>query len=430
MNLKSSSKVDTNRYELEIEVSPEEFEKAVDKAFSKKKYKYNVPGFRKGKAPKKFVEKYYGEGVFYEDAINEIYPETVEEAGKRAGIEIIDDKIDFELVKLDKTEGLVFKIKVTVMPEVEIGDYKSIRIENNVPNEVTEEDIKLELERTQDQNARLISVEDENSLVENKDVVNMDFCGKVEGKEFPGGTAEDFELTIGSGEFIHGFEDQIVGHKIGERFDIQVKFPENYHVQDLAGKDAIFNIKINKLQKKELPVIDDEFVKDISGFNTLEEFKEDLKIKILDHKKHKFEVKKMEELTDELVKITKSEIPEALIRIENKKYLEILNKDLKKRGLDLDTYVNCLNIDVKKILEDYRPVAVKKIMYELAIKKIMELENIEVTQEELDKEYNKMAESIDVDAKRIKLIIPEENMKLDLRFNKTCEFIKKIAFGE
>lgn len=430
MNLKSSSKVETNRYELEIEVSPEEFEKAIEKAFNKKKNKYNVPGFRKGKAPRKFIEKYYGEGVFYEDAINEIYPETIEEAGKKAGIEIIDDKIDFDLVKIDKTEGLVFKVKVTVMPEVEIGDYKSIRVENNVPSEVTEEDMKLELERIQDQNSRLISVEDENSLVENNNVVNINFCGKVEGKEFPGGTAEDFELTIGSGEFIPGFEDQIIGHKIGEKFDIQVKFPENYHVQDLAGKDAVFNIKINKLQKKELPVLDDEFVKDISEFNNLEEFKEDLKKKVLDYKKHKFEVEKMEKLSDELVKITKAEIPEALIRVENKKYLEILNKDLKKRGLDLDTYVNCLNIDVKKILEDYRPMATKNIMHELAIKKIMELENIEVTQEELDQEYNKMAESINIGVDRIKLIVPEENMKLDLKFNKTREFIKKIAFGE
>ena len=331
MNLKSSNKVETNRYELDIEITPEEFNKAVDKAYNKQKNKMTVPGFRKGKAPKKFIEKYYGENVFYEDAINILYPDALDMAAKEANLQIIDDKIDFDLVKMSKEEGLNFKLKVTVMPEVEIGDYKSIKVKSEKFEEITEKDIQEELERVRENNARLVNCE-ENSLVENKDVVNINFAGKVEGEEFTGGTAENFELTIGSGQFIPGFEEQIIGHKIGEEFDISVKFPEDYHVKSLSGKDAVFSIKLNGIQKKELPELDDEFVKDISEYNTLEEYKNSLKEVLEKEQKQNIEGKKRVALRKDLIDMTKVEIPEALVRHEINHFLKNMDRQLRQQN--------------------------------------------------------------------------------------------------
>ena len=309
MGLKASNKLETNRYELEIEVSAEDFAKAVDVAYNKQKGKITVPGFRKGKAPKSFIERYYGEQIFYEDAINELYPDALENASKEAGLELVDDHIDFELVKLDKKEGLIFKVKVTVMPEVTVENYKGIEVEHKPVPRVTAEKIDERLKAVQQQNARLVTSED--GTIENGDVVNIDFEGSVDGVKFDGGTAEGVDLEIGKKQFIEGFEDQLIGHKNDEEFEINVTFPENYHVATLKGKPAVFKIKINKIQKKELPEIDDEFVKDISEFENLEDYKKDLKKKMSDENKQRVEREVLDEIMDKFISSVQAEIPEA-----------------------------------------------------------------------------------------------------------------------
>ncbi len=428
MNLKSSNKVETNRYELDIEVTPEELNKAIDKAYNRQKNKLNVPGFRKGKAPRKFIEKYYGESVFYEDAINILYPDAISMAEKEGNLEIIDDKVDFDLVKISKEEGLNFKVKVTVMPEVEIGDYKSIKIKKQEPIEITEENIQEELERVREQNARLINCE-ENSTVENNDVVTINFEGKVDGKEFAGGTAEDFELTIGSGQFIPGFEEQIIGHKINEEFDISVKFPDEYHVKSLAGKDSVFTIKLKNIQKKELPELDDEFVKDISEYNTIEEYKSSLKEILEKEQTQNIESQRHEELYKNLVELVKVELPEALINHEIQNCLKAMDRRLQQQNLNLKLYMDCLGLTQQDMYDNYRDQAIENLKHDLALKKIMELENIEITDEELEQEYNKMSESVKVPVERLKKLVKPESYIIELKYNKTRKFIENIAFN-
>lgn len=288
MELKSSNKVDVNRWELEISISAEDFSKEVDKVYNREKSKISVPGFRKGKAPRKFIEKYYGEQIFYEDAVNALYPYALEEAAKEAGIELVDDKIDFEVVHMNKEEGLDFKVKVTVMPEVSVENYKGIEVKKIGTVRVTKEDIEKEIEKLQERNARLITIEDD-TPADMGDIVNIDFEGFVDGKAFDGGSAEDMNLELGKKQFIEGFEEQVAGHKIGDEFDINVTFPKNYHAVNLANKEAVFKIKLNKIQKKELPKVDDDFVKDVSEFDTLKEFKDDLKKKLSESKKKHLE---------------------------------------------------------------------------------------------------------------------------------------------
>ena len=428
MNLKSSNKVETNRYELDIEVTPEELNKAIDKAYNRQKNKLSVPGFRKGKAPRKFIEKYYGESVFYEDAINILYPDAISMAEKEGNLEIIDDKVDFDLVKISKEEGLNFKVKVTVMPEVEIGDYKSIKIKKQEPIEITEENIQEELERVREQNARLINCE-ENSTVENNDVVTINFEGKVDGKEFAGGTAENFELTIGSGQFIPGFEEQIIGHKINEEFDISVKFPDEYHVKSLAGKDSVFTIKLKNIQKKELPELDDEFVKDISEYNTIEEYKNSLKEILEKEQTQNIESQRHEELYKNLVELVKVELPEALINHEIQNCLKAMDRRLQQQNLNLKLYMDCLGLTQQDMYDNYRDQAIENLKHDLALKKIMELENIEITDEELEQEYNKMSESVKVPVERLKKLVKPESYIIELKYNKTRKFIENIAFN-
>lgn len=282
MKLRSSNKIETNRWELEIEIEPEVFSKEVDKVYNRQKGKITIPGFRKGKAPRAFIEKFYGEGVFYEDAINALYPQALEDAAKEAGIEVVDDKMDVETVKLSKEDGFIFKVKLTVMPEVSVENYKGIEIGKVKTEKVTDKDVDEEIEKAKNKAARLVNCED--GKAEMGDVTNIDFEGFVDGEKFEGGTADDVTLELGSGQFIPGFEKQIAGHKIGDDFEVKVTFPESYHVPVLAGKEAVFKTKLNKIQKKELPEVNDEFVKDISEFDTLDEYKKDIKEK-LEHSK-------------------------------------------------------------------------------------------------------------------------------------------------
>lgn len=276
MSLKSSNQVATNRYQLEIELPGDVFEKAVEQVYRKENKKITIPGFRKGKAPRAFVEKFYGSQVFYEDAINSLYPAALEEAVKEAGVEFVEDKVDFDLVSAGK-DGLCFKVTITTKPEVSIENYKGIAIEKK-PVKVTDEDVDAEVRKVQERNSRMVTVEDREA--QNGDITVIDYEGFVDGVAFEGGKAENATLNLGSNTFIPGFEDQIVGHKTGEEFDINVKFPEEYHAAELAGKDAVFKIKLHEIKMKELPEVDDDFVKDVSDFDTVDAYKADVRTKL------------------------------------------------------------------------------------------------------------------------------------------------------
>lgn len=425
MGLKSSNKLEVNRYELEIEVSAEDFAKEVDKVYNKRKGKITVPGFRKGKAPRKFIEKYYGEQIFYEDAVNGVYPAALESAAKEANLELVDDHIDFELVKLSKEEGLIFKVKVTVMPEVNVENYKGIEIEHKPVSRVTPKDIDERIKTLQEQNARLITSED--GIAEKGDVVTIDFEGSVDGKNFDGGTAENIELEIGKKQFIDGFEDQIIGHKIGDEFDINVTFPDNYHVESLKSKPAVFKTKLCKIQKKELPVVDDEFVKDISEFETLEEYKKDLKSKMSEENKKKVENEIENEIVDKFVSLVQADIPEALIKNKSKQLIQDFEYNLRMQGLKLKDYMKFTGSTLEGLLENYKPQAERNVKLNLGLKKVAELEKIEVSDEDLEKEYETISKSYSMKVEQVKNFVPVEDVKQDIISKKALELVKESA---
>lgn len=297
MSLKSSTKVETNRYQLEVEVDAEVFEKALDQAFHKESKKITIPGFRKGKAPRAFIEKYYGEQVFYEDAINAVYPDALDAAVNEAKLELIEDKIDFDLVSAGK-EGLVFKATVTTKPEVEIEGYKGLKATKQ-PVTVSDEEVDAEIKKVQERNSRMVTIEDREA--QNDDIAVIDFDGSVDGVAFEGGKAENYSLTLGAGQFIPGFEEQVVGHKTGDEFDVNVKFPADYQAADLADKDAVFKIKLHEIKMKELPAVDDDFVKDVSDFDTLDKYKEDIVKKLTEQKENAEKDNVENQLIDQLI---------------------------------------------------------------------------------------------------------------------------------
>ncbi len=425
MKLVSSKKVDVNRYELEVEVSAEEFAKEVDKAYLKQKSKITIPGFRKGKAPRKFIEKFYGEQVFFEDAINAVYGPSVEAAAKEAGIELVDDKVDFEVVKLSKEEGLVYKVKVTVMPEVEVEGYKGIEVEKKAAPKILAKDVDERIKAIQEQNARLVTSED--GKAEKGDVVDIDFEGYVDSEKFDGGTAQGVELEIGKGQFIAGFEDQIIGHKVGEEFEINVTFPETYHVASLANKPAVFKTKLNKIQKKDLPVVDDEFVKDVSEFENLEDFKKDIKKKLSDEAKAKNERETETEVMDKFLELIKAEIPEALVKNKAFELVREFEYRLKSQGIALKDYMAYTGLTVEKMVENFMPEAEKTVKVDLGLKKVAELEKISVSDEEIEKEYEAIAKAYSLKPEQAKRLVPAEGLKKDMISRKTVEFICKNA---
>lgn len=425
MKLVSSKKVDVNRYELEVEVSAEEFAKEVDKAYLKQKSKITIPGFRKGKAPRKFIEKYYGEQVFFEDAVNAVYGPSVEAAAKEAGIELVDDKVDFEVVKLSKEEGLVYKVKVTVMPEVEVEGYKGIEVEKKAAPKILAKDVDERIKAIQEQNARLVTSED--GKAEKGDVVDIDFEGYVDSEKFDGGTAQGVELEIGKGQFIAGFEDQIIGHKVGEEFEINVTFPETYHVASLASKPAVFKTKLNKIQKKDLPVVDDEFVKDVSEFENLEDFKKDIKKKLSDEAKAKNERETETEIMDKFLELVKAEIPEALVKNKAFDLVREFEYRLKSQGIALKDYMAYTGLTVEKMVENFMPEAEKTVKVDLGLKKVAELEKISVSDEEVEKEYEAIAKAYSLKPEQAKRLVPADGLKKDMISRKTVEFICKNA---
>ena len=426
MSLKAANKVDTNRVELEIEVGAEDFEKAVNNAYKKNIKKMNVPGFRKGKAPRHLVEKIYGTGVFYEDAVNAIYPAHLDAAIKESGYEYVEDKIDFDVTEVG-ADGLKFKATITVKPEVEIGEYKGLKASKKV-EEVTDADVDAELAKLQDRNSRLVTVEGREAKM--GDSVTFDFDGSVDGVPFDGGKAENYTLVLGSNQFIPGFEEQIVGKKTDEEFDVNVTFPEDYHAADLAGKAAVFKCKLHEIKEKELPELNDDFAKDCSEFDTLDELKADLKEKLTHQREHQAEDAFESKLLEQLVEILKAEIPEAMFENRVNDSVRDFDYRLQGQGLNLDTYLKYTGMDMEAFRKGFREQAEKQVKIRLALEKIAQLENIQPTEEELEAEFAKMAEQYKLDVEKVKSLVPASELSKDLAVGKAMDLIKENAVAE
>lgn len=423
MSLKSSSKVDTNRVQLEVSVDADAFEKAVDQAYRKEKGRIAIPGFRKGKAPRKFVEKYYGEKIFYDDAVNAVYPGALQQAIREANIEMVEDKIDFDVVSAGK-EGLVFKATVTTKPEAKIEGYKGLAVAKKRV-EATDADVNAEIDRVRDRNARMVSVEDREA--QKGDIVDIDFDGRVGGKPFAGGKAENYSLVLGAGQFVPGFEDQVIGHKSGEEFDVKVTFPKDYQAKDLAGKDAVFKVKLHEIKKKELPGVDDDFVKDVSDFDTLDEYKADIRKKILEAREKAAKDEVDNQLIDKLVSLLQAEIPEAMFRNQIDDDLRDFSYRLQTQGMNLQNYMKYTGLDDEGVRKQFRPQAERQVKLRLALEKIAELEKIQPSDGDVESEYKKIAESYKTDMEKVKKAIPRENIAKDLGVEKAFGLVRDSA---
>ena len=422
MSLKSSNKVDTNVWELEVSVDGDTFKDAVTKAYLKQRKNITIPGFRKGKAPRAFIEKYYGEGVFYEDALEAIYPDAVASAIEEAKLEPVDTPYDLEIPEMGN-DGVTMKFKVTVKPEVELGEYKGLKATKK-STKVTADEVKAELARMQEQNSTVSDVDDR--AVKKNDIVVIDFEGFVDGKAFDGGKAEKYELTIGSNQFIPGFEDQIIGHKIGDKFDVNVKFPEDYQA-DLASKDAVFKIKLHGIKVKEVPALDDEFAKDVSEFDTLDELKKDIKKQLEKRKNDDAENELHNTLLEEVAKGIKAEIPEAMIEKTIDDDVNEYSYRLQSQGLKLETYLKYTGMDMKGFREGFKERAETQVRLNLALEKINEKEKIEVTEEDIEAEYKKYADAYNMDIDTIKKAVSAESLKPELASRKAIDLIVDSA---
>ncbi|XOQ44078.1 MAG: Trigger factor [Clostridium sp.] len=423
MSLKSTTQVEKNRYQLEVLVDAEEFEKAVDAAYHREKKKITIPGFRKGKAPRKFIEKYYGENIFYDEAINSVYPGALEQAIKEANLEMIEDKIDFDLVSAGK-DGLVFKATITTKPEVEIEGYKGIPATKKI-KEVTDADVDAEIEKVRDRNSRMVTVEDREA--QNGDTVVLDFDGYVDGEAFSGGKAENYSLQLGSGQFIPGFEDQIVGHKTGDEFDINVKFPDDYGAKELAGKDAVFKIKLHEIKMKELPQVDDDFVKDVSEFDTLDAYRADIREKLEKAREAQAKDDLDNKLIDAVISKLKADIPQAMFENKINDDIRDFSYRLQSQGLNIDTYMKYTGQDINAIRDQFRPQAERQVKLRLALEKIAQLENIVPSDEDIEQEYTKLAEGYKMDLDKVKALIRKEDLAKDIAVEKAFDLVRDSA---
>ena len=422
MALKSSNLTATNTYEVEVEVDGKTFMEAVAKVFKKQAKKLAVPGFRKGKAPRAIIEKMYGEDVFYDDAMQDCYPDALDEACEAAGLKVIT-VTGLEATHVSK-EGFTFKATVVVEPEIEIKDYDGIEVEK-LSTEVTDEMIDEEIDRIRERNSRMITVEDR--AAENGDTVVIDFEGFCDGEAFEGGKAEEYNLELGSGNFIPGFEEQIVGHNTGDEFDIDVKFPEEYQAENLKGKDAVFKIKLHEIKTKELPEVDDDFVKDVSEKDTVAEYRDELKEQIAKRLESESERDLDDKLTNAIIEKVEGEIPEQMYDREAQNMVREMDMRLRQQGMDFDTYMKYTGMDANAVLEMYKPEAQRRVKMRLALEKIAELEKIEPTEDQINAEYDKMAEAYNMEADKVKEIIPVDSIKEDLGVQLAMKHIKDNA---
>ena len=424
MSLKETKKLGANRYELEIVIDAQKFSEAIKEAYNQQKDKINIPGFRKGKAPYAMVMKMYGEEAFFEEALNILYPDAVDEAIKESGLKVINDKMDFDMVSISKEEGVDFKVAVTTYPEIEIGEYKGLKAEKVIAK-VEDSEIEAQIKAMAERNSRMVSVEDRAAAM--GDSVVIDFEGFKDGVAFDGGKAEGHTLELGSGAFIPGFEEQIVGKNIGDEFEINVTFPEEYGAEDLAGKEVVFKIKLHEIKLRELPEIDDEFAKDVSEFDTLNALKADLKEKALAQKTKIAEEDAENDLVQQIVDSIKGEIPEAMYENQLNQSVEQFAYRLQSQGLDLQTYLKFTNATIEDFKNSFRPQAESQVKFRLALEKIVELEKIEASEEEINAQIEKMAKDYGMEVEQIKAAVPGSEIAKDLAVGKAIDFIKENA---
>ena len=423
MPLKSCTTEDVNRRKLEVEVPADEFAKAVGNAYRKNVAKMNIPGFRKGKAPRSIIERMYGKEFFYEDAVNALYPAALEAAVKEGGLKYIDDEIDLDVVSVGE-EGLVFTAVITVEPEVSLGDYKKIKVTKPETN-VTDDDVTAEIDAVRERNARTVSVD--GRPAQDGDTAVFDFEGFVDGEPFEGGASEDYKLVLGSGNFIPGFEEQMIGHSPGEEFEVGVDFPEDYHAEELAGKPAVFKIKLHELKTKELPELDDEFAKDVSEFDTLDEYKADIMSNLEKKAGEKAEAEIDNQIADALVDMLEGDVPEAMYKNRVDDNLREFAYRLQAQGIGFEDYLHYTGANVDDIRSQMRGEAEKQVKLRLALEKIVELEEISISDEELEEEYKKIADGHEMEIEAVKKAVSPEDLSADLKTQKAMSLARDLA---
>ncbi len=421
MSLIKKELTEKSGFVMEFSVSKEAYDKAEMAAYKKQVKDINIPGFRKGKAPKHIIETYYGKGVFFEDAINACIPEAFEAAVKEAGLEVVGSP-KFDLVSNDG--DIVLKAEGFVKPEVSIEGYRGIEVEKKV-EEVTDEAVEAEITRARERNARSVEVTDRAAAM--NDIANIDYEGSVDGVPFDGGKGEGHDLKLGSGAFIPGFEEQIVGKNIGEEFDVNVTFPEEYHAKELAGKAAVFKTKLNALKFEELPEADDEFAKDVSEFDTIAEYKADIKSKMEKRNADAAEREMENALAEALMEKLAAEIPEPMFEAETENFVRDYDTRLRQSGLDLKTYFKYTGLTLEALREQMRPQAERQVKVRLALEKIAALENLSVTEEAIEAEFTRISEAYNVPAEQVKNMIAVDDLKADLLVGEAMKLVKEAA---
>ena len=417
---------ENNMMKLVIETTAEEFEKGLNEAYNKNKNKITIPGFRKGKAPRKMIEKLYGAEIFYEDAANAIIPEAYAQAAEESKLEIVSQP-KIEVVELEQGKPFVFSAAVAVKPEVELGQYKGVEV-TKVETEVTDEDVANELKKIQEQNSRTISVAER--AVKDGDMTVIDFEGFVDGEAFEGGKGENYPLTIGSHSFIDNFEDQIIGMNIGDEKEINVTFPEEYHAEELKGKPATFKVKVNEIKEKQLPELDDDFAQDVSDFDTMDAYKESLVKQIADRKANEAKVKKEDEAMEKIIEAAKMDIPEAMVDTQVNRMAEDFARRLQQQGLSIEQYFQYTGMTAQKVLEDMKPEALTRIKSRLVLEAIVKAENIEISEDEVNAELQKMADMYKMELDKVKELMgenEEKQIKEDLAVQKAVDLIVDTA---
>ena len=423
MSLKSSTKVDVNTQELVFTVDGAAFDAAIEKAYQRQKKNINVPGFRKGKASRKLVEKYYGEGVFFEEAINGLINAEMPDAIKEAELELVDTP-KIEVVSADVKDGVEFKAICVTKPEVTVSEYKGLKAPKNV-KDITEDDINAQIEQIRQRIARIVSVDDRAAQLQDEVIIN--FEGFMDGVAFDGGQAEDFPLKLGSGQFIAGFEDQIVGHSIGDEFDVNVTFPEDYQMEEYAGKPAVFKVKLNAINMTELPEVDDELIKDTTEFDTIDEWKADIKAKLEQQAETRAASEFENHLMQKIIENTDGVIPKCMFDHRIDSLVSNFEHSLKQQGMDLDIYLQYTGMDMDSFRESFTERAENEVTLRLGLEKIAELENIEISDEAIENQLKEIADANNMTVEDVRMRLPMNDFVDDLRVNKAVEFVKENA---
>ena len=419
-------KLEKNMAKLTIEVSAEDLDKAMEKAYQKQKSRISLPGFRKGKAPRKMIESMYGKGVFMEDAVNSLVPQEYTKALGECDLEIVSQP-EINVTQMEPGKALIFTADVAVKPEVTLGDYKGVEVPKSDIT-VTDEEVDAEVKKEQDKNARTVAVEDRAAA--NGDITTIDFEGFVDGVAFDGGKGSDYALTLGSGTFIPGFEDQLVGANAGDHVEVKVTFPEEYQAKELAGKEAVFQCDVKKIETKEVPELDDEFAKDVSEFDTLAEYKEDVKKKLTEKKEKEAKTAKENAAVDKAIENAQMDIPELMTKTECRQMMDDFSRRMQQQGLSMEQYFQFTGQSMDKMMEDMKPQALKRIQTRLVLEKVAEVENIQPSEEEITEEIQKMADAYKMEADKIREAIGEsglEQMKKDMAVQKAVTVIADAA---